>query len=111
MECSMEPEKSESVFPEASEETQPGFIHIEEKPAESVSPLSSTQQAESVQIAAPLRGDRPADAGTIEHLAARQVLPELDTETPEMKLLLSELRSQVTLLLTALRWENKSVEE
>jgi len=111
MEYSMELEKSESVFPEASGESQPGFVHIEEKPAESASPPSSTLQSKSGLVAAPLRGGRPADAGTVEHLAARQVLPELDVETPEMKLLLSELRSQVTQLITALRWENKPIEE
>src|SRR5204862_4401426 len=110
-ECSMELEKSESVSPHISEESQPGVVYNEEKPAESASPPSSTPQSKSGLVAAPLRGGRPAAAGTVEHLAARQVLPELDVETPEMKLLLSELRSQVTQLIAALRWENKPIEE
>jgi hypothetical protein len=49
--------------------------------------------------------------GTVEHLAARRPTPELDPETPEMKQRLADLRTEITRLLTGLRWEGRSVEE
>lgn len=107
----MELEQTESVSPEANETSQPGFMHIEEKPTESAPQHPSTLAASSTQVAVLPREVRSPDAGTVEHLAARRVWPEVDTETPEMKRLLSDLRSEVTQLLTALRWEGKPVEE
>src|SRR5207249_9624214 len=107
----MELEQTESVSPEANETSQPGFMHIEEKQAESDSQHSSAQAATGTQVAVLQREVRSPDAGTVEHLAARRVWSEVDAETPEIKRLLSDLRSEVTQLLTALRWEGKPVEE
>jgi HEAT repeat protein len=49
--------------------------------------------------------------GTIEHLAARQSRAALDASTPEIKQQLAVLRTEITRLLTGLRWQGDSVEE
>src|SRR5205823_463227 len=48
---------------------------------------------------------------TVEHLAARRNLPELNANSPEVKQTLSELRTELTMLVTDLRWGGQSVKE
>jgi HEAT repeat protein len=48
---------------------------------------------------------------TVEHLAARRNLPVLDANTPDVKQTISELRTELTLLVTDLRWGGQSVKD
>ncbi len=47
---------------------------------------------------------------TVEHLAARRDITPVDAEAPEVKQKLSDLRSELTTLLTDLRWGGYSVQ-
>ena len=59
-----------------------------------------------VPTAAFKRSNRSA---TVEHLAARRGITPVDVETPEVKQKLSELRAELTTLVTDLRWGGYSV--
>ncbi len=59
-------------------------------------------------VAAQQKSNRSA---TVEHLAARHKLPELSADAPEVKQTLSELRTELTMLVTDLRWGGQSVKE
>jgi hypothetical protein len=48
---------------------------------------------------------------TVEHLAARRNLPELNANSPEVKQTISELRTELTMLVTDLRWGGQSVKD
>jgi HEAT repeat protein len=50
-------------------------------------------------------------AGNVEHLAVRHPVPALDVNTPEVKQRLSELRTEMTTLVTDLRWGGVSVKD
>src|SRR3984893_7685331 len=60
-----------------------------------------------VPAAAFKRSNRPA---TVEHLAARRDITPVDAEASEVKQQLSDLRSELTTLLTDLRWGGYSVQ-
>ena len=61
-----------------------------------------------VPAAAQQKSNRTA---TIEHLAARRNLPELNENAPEVKQTMSELRTELTMLVTNLRWGGQSVKD
>jgi len=70
----------------------------------------------SVPSAAPLpmqpKPQRRQDqAATIEHLAARRAVPPLSADAPEVKYRLSILRTDITRLVTGLRWGGVSIED
>src|SRR3989442_1746266 len=50
-------------------------------------------------------------AGNVEHLAVRHPVPALDVDSPEVKQRLSELRTEMTTLVTDLRWGGVSVKD
>jgi hypothetical protein len=50
-------------------------------------------------------------SATVEHLAARRNLPELSANAPEVKQIISELRTELTMLVTDLRWGGQSVKD
>ncbi len=91
----------------ATEPTEPGEMDIDEvvdtPPVEAPAP-SATMVA--VPAAAQQKTNRTA---TIEHLAARRNLPELDANSPAVKQTVSELRTEFTMLVTDLRWGGQSV--
>ncbi|HXZ04285.1 MAG TPA: HEAT repeat domain-containing protein [Ktedonobacteraceae bacterium] len=60
-----------------------------------------------VPAAAQQKSNRTA---TVEHLAARRNLPELNANAPEVKQTISELRTELTMLVTDLRWGGQSVQ-
>ncbi|HLZ62488.1 MAG TPA: HEAT repeat domain-containing protein [Ktedonosporobacter sp.] len=103
--------QTESTIPTGNDATEPGFLHIAETPEETKQGGPEVVPAADVKPATPPSAMTTERAGTIEHLAARRPTPELNTDTPEVKKQLSELRSEVTRLLTGLRWEGVSVEE
>ncbi|HZO74655.1 MAG TPA: hypothetical protein VFB60_20790 [Ktedonobacteraceae bacterium] len=96
----------EPVNPAGSDSTERGFLHIEEIEEEKTIALSAPPRVANPPP--PQNMERP---GTIEHLAAREPVPELDTNTPEMKQRLGELRAEVTRLLTGLRWHGQQVDD
>ena len=61
-----------------------------------------------IPAAAQQKSNRTA---TIEHLAARRNLPELNENAPEVKQTMSELRTELTMLVTNLRWGGQSVKD
>jgi HEAT repeats len=61
-----------------------------------------------VPAAAQQKSNRTA---TIEHLAARRNLPELSENAPEVKQTMNELRTELTMLVTDLRWGGQSVKD
>jgi HEAT repeat protein len=101
--------QTESTNPNESEATQFGGMGIveistpetvvaPEAPGRLMSPPSTAQQ-------------RQSRAGNAEHIAARRPVPPLDVDAPEVKQRLSELRTEMTTLVTDLRWGGASVEE
>lgn len=117
-------EQGQPEFPPSSEQTEDqGFVHIEEKDDTQVDDLSPTLIAAPQDVSdasqttmkqstviAPISPRIVERAGTLEHLAARRPVPALDPEAPEMKQRLSELRTEITSILTDFRWSGLSVE-
>lgn len=93
----------------AAEPAEPGGMGIEEvietPPVEAPAPSATMVP---VPAAAQQKSNRFA---TVEHLAARRNLPELSIDAPEVKQTLSELRTELTILVTDLRWGGQSVKE
>jgi hypothetical protein len=102
----------QTELPDSSdnEQTEPALLRIAEKPEEPAQPVTSRPSAETSPTTPPSPRimERP---GTIEHLAARRLPPEIDASAPEIKQQLARLRTEITRLLTSLRWEGASVEE
>jgi hypothetical protein len=93
----------------AAESTGPGGLDIDvviDTPSV-VAPAPSATMV-PVPVAAQQKTNRTA---TVEHLAARRNLPELNASTPEVKQTVSELRTELTMLVTDLRWGGQSVKE
>ena len=92
-----------------TEPSEPGGMDIDEviDVPPIVAPAPSATMV-PVPAAAQQKSNRTA---TIEHLAARRNLPELNENTPEVKQTLSELRTEITMLVTDLRWGGQSVKD
>lgn len=80
----------------AKEESKPSIAPAKPEP---ISPISSTASSS--------RGNRSA---TIEHLAARRPVTPRSDDDPEVKQKMSELRTDLTTLLTDMRWGGQSVQ-
>ncbi|MBE3559321.1 MAG: HEAT repeat domain-containing protein [Ktedonobacteraceae bacterium] len=91
--------------PASGEMTEPGFLSVEEKQD---NPLPAVQEVQPSQVKppAPPQALERTQRGTVEHLAARRPMPQLDSEAPAIKQRLVELRAEVTRLVTALRWQD-----
>jgi hypothetical protein len=92
-----------------TQSTEPGGMDIDEvidNPSIEAPAPSATMTMIPIPAAAQQKTNRSA---TVEHLAARRNLPELDANAPEVKEVMSELRSELTLLVTDLRWGGQSV--
>ena len=106
--------QTEPTNPTNGDTPEMGAVYIEEKEGNSTAPSepSATIGTASVPLSSTLMASRTMErAGTVEHLAARRPVAELDVNTPEMKQHLGELRTEVTTLLTELRWGGGSVED
>lgn len=97
-------------IPPENETAHPGFLHLTQTPQSPSAerPSSSQEAVKPVSLPSSSAWER---AGTVEHLAARRSPPPLDANAPEVKQRLSTLSTEITKLLTALRWEGQSVEE
>lgn len=102
-------EETESTSPLNSEPTEPGTMEVEEVTA--TPPVMAPAPSADVAPISAATQQRLNRAATIEHLAARRALPELSASEPEVKQKLSELRTELTLLVTDLRWGGQSVKE
>src|SRR5256884_5605649 len=93
----------------ATEPTEPGGMDIDEviDTPSVVAPAPSATEV-PVPAAAQQKSNRTA---TVEHLAARRNLPELNANTPEVKQTISDLRTELTMLVTDLRWGGQSVKD
>jgi len=96
----------EPTNPAGSDRAEQGFFHIEETEEK-----ETTASPAPPRVASPPPPQNMERPGTIEHLAAREPVPELATDTPEIKQRLGELRIEVTRLLTGLRWHGQQVDE
>src|SRR6266568_859393 len=99
-------EQTDSTQPFDSGATEPPQVRV----ADISTPAAATVAAPSVAATPPAqhRSDR---SGKVEHLAARRPVAPLDAEDPEIKQRLSELRGELTTLVTDLRWGGVSVQE
>ena len=107
-------EQTEPTNPIDGDATEMGAVYIEAKEDDpTASPDASAAVGTASVSLSPLSVTSRAmeRAGTVEHLAARRPVTELDVNTPEMKQRLSELRSEVTTLLTELRWGDAASED
>ena len=105
----IDPGQTELPNPQDTDRTESALLHIAETDeSPKVEASIPSADARPATPASPRTMERP---GTIEHLAARRSVPELDPETPEMKQRLADLRTEITRVLTGLRWEGISVEE
>jgi len=88
-----------------------GFLHLEEK-QENTPPTSTTLQGTvSHPAVVPISSRAMERTGTAEHLAARRPVTELNVDAPEIKNRLGELRTEITRLVTGLRWGGQSVDD
>ncbi len=90
-------------------ESEPGVIGFgsEQAATDVITPVPKGEL--EAKIAAPPRS--AARAGTVEHLAARRPFPPLDVNSPEIKQQLAELRTELTALVTDLRWGGATVQD
>src|SRR5579884_1226133 len=100
-------EQTESGSPVDSNIDEPGGMGIGEvtEPAPVAAPVFEARPAPT---AAQRRSNRP---GTVEHLATRRTLPPLNTDEPEVKERIIELRAELTALVTGLRWGGLSIQD
>ena len=101
----------QSVSPTENEITEPGRVYLEEDADQQPEQLDEKQPAPDTKVEIRPTAQTFERTGTVEHLAARRAVTAPDTNTPEIKLRLSALRTEVTRNLTSLRWENQSIEE
>ncbi len=102
-------EKTESSTPANSDATEPGRFEVEE--VTETAPVMTPAPSADVIPVPPAAQQRSNRSATIEHLAARRTVPELSADTPEVKQTISELRTELTTLVTELRWGGLSVKE
>jgi len=93
-----------------SEEPELGEVRLGETstPATAVAPIPARAGLMTATPEAKRQQDR---SGQVEHLAVRHSLPPLDANAPEVKQRLSEMRGEVTTLVTDLRWGGASVQD
>ena len=102
-------EETESTTPANNDETEPGVFKIEEVTA--TAPVEAPAPSANVTAAPPAAQQRSNRSATIEHLAARRAVTELSADAPEVKQTISELRTELTILVTDLRWGGLSAKE
>jgi len=96
--------------PDAST-TEGGFLHIEETANAATQNVTAATPFKNIQPATPLSVQAREKTGTVEHLEARRPVSKLDAESTEIKERLSKLRTEVTRLVTGLRWNGRNVDE
>src|SRR5260221_13413350 len=95
--------------PGDNDETEPGVFKIEEVTATAL--VEAPAPSANVTAAPPAAQQRSNRSATIEHLAARRAVTELSADAPEVKQTISELRTELTIMVTDLRWGGLSAKE
>lgn len=103
-------EQTEPTDPQESGTAEQGFLHLEEAQDEATQKPIVSGPVPDIRPATPLSVQAQERMGTIEHLASRRPLPPLDADTAEIKERLTDLRIEVTRLVTSYRWEGLSTE-
>jgi HEAT repeats len=102
-------EQTTSMPPAGGDETsESGALGIIE--VTNPTTVSAPTLPASVDPVPPAAFKRANRSATVEHLAARRQATPIDAEAPEVKQKMSELRSELTTLLTDLRWGGHSVQ-
>ena len=101
-------EQTESTPSARGEATEEGSFEIME--VTNVSPVAAPAVSTTVTPVPPAAYKRSNRAATIEHLAARSTGTPVDADAPEVKQKLSDLRAELTTLVTDLRWGGYSVQ-
>src|SRR5260370_6949353 len=102
-------EKTDSSSTANNDGTEPGGLGIEEVTA--TAPVEAPAPSADVTAAPPAAQQRSNRSATIEHLAARRAVTELSADAPEVRQTISELRTELTILGTDLRWRRLSAKE
>lgn len=99
-------EQTGSENPLEENRDEVGMVHFSEKTESAVPTIPH------IAVMPPTVTPRSLErSGTAEHLAARRPVAPLDADEPEIKQRLSELRSELTTLLTDFRWGGTSVQD
>src|SRR5229473_6465487 len=96
-----------------SDEQEPGMgeVRLGESPTFDTATPPILPAKAGLMTMTPAAQKQQGRAGNVEHLAVRHPVPPLDVDAPEVKQRLSELRTEMTTLVTDLRWGGASVEE
>ncbi len=105
---SLEQEQTEPTPPSGGNASGQGSLEIMEATEEA--PVSAPALPTSVTPVPTAAFKRSNRSATVEHLAARRDITPVDAETPDVKQKLSELRAELTTLVTDLRWGGYSVQ-
>lgn len=101
-------EQSETTQPTQNDAAEQGTFEVME--VTDPAPVSAPVLATTVAPVPPAAFKPSNRAGTVEHLAARRSVSPVSVDTAEVRQRLSELRSELTTLLTDLRWGGYSVQ-
>ncbi|HLZ80577.1 MAG TPA: HEAT repeat domain-containing protein [Ktedonobacteraceae bacterium] len=102
-------EQTETTDPTGAGTAEPGEVRLGEKTT--TTPVET--MAASAELEAKIVTPRQATnrTGTVEHLAARRPVTPIDINSMEVKERLSDLRTNITRVMTDFRWGNCSLEE
>src|SRR6266704_2714941 len=96
-----------------SDEQEPGMgeVRLGESPTFDTATPPILPAKAGLMTMTPAAQKQQGRAGNVEHLAVRHPMPALDVDAPEVKQRLSELRTEMTTLVTDLRWGGVSVQD
>ena len=96
-----------------SDEQEPGMgeVRLGESPTFDTATPPILPAKAGLMTMTPAAQKQQGRAGNVEHLAVRHPAPALDVDAPEVKQRLSELRTEMTTLVTDLRWGGVSVQD
>lgn len=101
-------EQTESTPPTRGDASEQGTLEVME--VTNAAPVSAPALAATVTPVPSAAFKQTNRSGTVEHLAARRNVASVDPELSEVRQKLSDLRSELTTLLTDLRWGGYSVQ-
>src|SRR5438045_825922 len=101
-------EQTEPTPPVENQSSEQGGFGVVE--ATETATVSAPVLPTTVTPVPPAAFKQPNRTGTVEHLAARRSVTPLNAEAPEVKQRLSDLRAELTTLVTDLRWGGYSVQ-
>lgn len=100
-------EQTQLSGPMNGDEIEPGTMEFISET--DTTPVAAPAPSTNVQPVPPAAQQQSNRSATIEHLAARRSIPELSADTPEVKQKISVLRTELTTLVTDLRWGGQTI--